>query len=243
MRAEPPADPTARRQGDTVLVPQALACAGARLVALTHAPPHGRPHARLVILPPWGEEENRSRTMLAALARRLAAGGIAATLLNLSGTGESWPASPPCAPRQWAEELTAAARHLEGPSRPQHPLALLACRQMAVWCAAHVLPALPSHTYAPVLLWDPLGRTHRRRSDGTPAAMPPIWARTTSWEDRRGLVVLRSPRVGSRIWTGREGRIDHRLLDWACEAIGAHLPTERSGQARKEKTDRQERQP
>ena len=240
MRAERQVDPTACRRDDTILAPRILVCAGAQLVALTHTPRDGSPRAQLVILPPWGEEENRSRAMLAALARRLAAGGIATTLLNLSGTGESWPASPPSAPRQWADELAAAACRLGDPSRPQPPLALLACRQMAVWCAAHVLPALPRLPYAPVLLWDPLGHAHRRALDDPAAAMRPIWAQRASWKNKRGLVVLRSPQKRLRIWTGREGRIDRPLLDWACATISAHLSTRQAG---KTETGRQERRP
>ncbi len=242
MRVESQADPTARRREDTILEPRILTCAGAQLVALTHTPRDGSPRARLVILPPWGEEENRSRALLAALARRLAADGIAATLLNLSGTGESWPASPPYVPGQWADELTAAARRLGGPSRPQDPLALLACRQMAVWCAAHILPALRSHSYAPVLLWDPFTRARRGAHDGQPAAARPIWARTVPWKNQRSdFVVLRSPPgSGHRIWTSREGRVDRHLLDWACAAINAHLPP---AQAAKGGADRRERHP
>ena len=235
-----PGKPPAPRPDETILTPRILPCAGAQLVALTHSPRDEPPAARLVILPPWGEEENRSRAMLAALARRLATGGIATTLLNLSGTGESWPASPPSTPRQWADELAAAACLLGETGGPQRPVSLLACRQMAVWCAGHVLPILPAGILVPVLLWDPPGHPPRHAHGDAPVAAPPVWARAGSWEERHGLVVLRSPRGGSRIWTGREGRIDHHLLDWACTTIGRHLVT---GGADTGKTGRQERRP
>ncbi len=228
MHTGSPGEPAARQSDDTLLTPRILACGGARLLALSHTPRDGTSAARLTILPPWGEEENRSRAMLAALARRLAAGGIATTLLNLSGTGESWPASPPCTPRQWADELAAAARLLGGPSRPQDSFALLACRQMADWCAGHVLPILPAGVYAPVLLWDPPERPPRHATGDVSAAAPPIWARAAGWKGSSGVVVLRSPHGRCRIWTGREGRIDRRLLDWVCAAIGSRLMTGRT---------------
>lgn len=43
----------------------------------------------VLMIPPFAEEMNKSRRMLALQARRLAADGVAALLLDLSGTGDS----------------------------------------------------------------------------------------------------------------------------------------------------------
>ncbi|RMF70933.1 MAG: hypothetical protein D6740_07520 [Alphaproteobacteria bacterium] len=229
MRAERRAErtPSAPPDDSAILDVRILACAGARLVAVTHAPQDAL--AQLLILPPWGEEENRSRAMLATLARRLVAHRIATTLLNLSGTGESWPASPPRTPRQWADELAEAANRLRDTGRPRRPLALLACRQMAAWCAGHVLAMLPSHSYAPILLWDPPEFSHRKALQQAAATPEPVWAQARCRSRRRDLVILRSPRQAGRIWTSREGRLDGRLLDWACPTIVSHLLPDQPG--------------
>lgn len=58
-----------------------------RLFAIRHEPPAAR--ARLLLLHPLAEEMNRARPTLAALARALAARGIATVAADLRGTGDS----------------------------------------------------------------------------------------------------------------------------------------------------------
>lgn len=198
-----------------------LDAAGAALLAVIHAPVRGRPRGPLVVLPPWGEEENRSRALLAALARRLAGAGIAVSLLNLSGTGESWPAIPPSDPRQWAAELAQAGAALSRLTGAAGPPALLACRRMAGMLRERLLALLPRDAFDPVLLWDPLPA-------GAPAAAeplaPPFWARGPGASPRRAAVrTLRSPDKAGRIWTGREGRVDAELVAAMAARIAARL--------------------
>lgn len=61
------------------------------LFTVTYAPPGAdqSAHAGALILPPFAEEMNRSRRMMALLGRALAARGIVATVLDLYGTGDS----------------------------------------------------------------------------------------------------------------------------------------------------------
>ncbi len=197
-----------------------LDAGGAALLAVIHAPVRDRPRGPLVILPPWGEEENRSRALLAALARRLAAEGIAAALLNLSGTGESWPSVPPADPRQWAAELADAAAALCGLTGAAGPPALLACRRMAGIVRERVLALLPPGRFRPVLLWDPIAAVP---APAEPLA-PPVWAHGPAASPRTGRArILRSPDGAGRVWTAREGRVDTALVATMAARIAARL--------------------
>lgn len=51
--------------------------------------PQGEPRAHIVYLPPFAEEMNRCRTLVADQARILAAAGYACTLIDFFGTGDS----------------------------------------------------------------------------------------------------------------------------------------------------------
>lgn len=62
-------------------------CQGRSEFVMTFGPE--RAATRLLIVPPLLEELNRTRKLLADLMRTLAEGGIASTLLDLPGTGES----------------------------------------------------------------------------------------------------------------------------------------------------------
>ena len=70
------------------LTPGFLDAPSGRLFALELAPADGG-HGQALILPPFGEEMNRTRRTLFALAERLAERGLAVTLPDLFGTGDS----------------------------------------------------------------------------------------------------------------------------------------------------------
>ena len=78
-------------------------------------PPPGASAARAVIVvPPFAEEMNRSRRMLALQARRLAAAGIGALILDLYGTGDSAGDFADARWETWVEDVAVAARWLNG---------------------------------------------------------------------------------------------------------------------------------
>lgn len=62
--------------------------AGKRFMAV-HFKPAGRPVAHIVYLPPFGEEMNRCRALVAEQARQFARAGYNCTVLDFFGTGDS----------------------------------------------------------------------------------------------------------------------------------------------------------
>jgi exosortase A-associated hydrolase 2 len=117
----------------------------ARLFAV-HWPASGAVLEQAVlILPPFAEEMNKCRPMLAAQARSLAAAGLHVLLVDLFGTGDSdgdfveaqWP--------RWLQDLQCARAWLEGELRVR---------------AVHLLAVRAGALFAPALLTEP-GSTHR----------------------------------------------------------------------------------
>lgn len=62
---------------------------GRRLFCLHHAPTGGAPARRVLLVPPFAEEMNKCRPLLARLGRQLALRGCAVLMVDLSGTGDS----------------------------------------------------------------------------------------------------------------------------------------------------------
>ena len=73
-----------------MLAPEFLDSGGGRILVTQFRPDDlGDGLAGLVFVPPWAEEANKSRHVIAALGRRLAAEGIVAAVPDLYGTGDS----------------------------------------------------------------------------------------------------------------------------------------------------------
>lgn len=73
----------------------------------------GRPHARaILIVPPLFEEMNRTRALIAATMRRLAAQGLGCWLPDLSGTGESERDLGDVAWSDWRHDVASASAHI-----------------------------------------------------------------------------------------------------------------------------------
>ena len=70
--------------------------------------------APILFVPPLFEEMNRTRALLAAVMRRLAAQGFGCWLPDLSGTGESERELSEVAWADWRHDVTAAAGHVAG---------------------------------------------------------------------------------------------------------------------------------
>ena len=124
----------------------------ARLFAV-HWPASGAGVAQAVlILPPFGEEMNKCRPMLAAQARAFAAAGLHVLLVDLFGTGDSdgefseaqWP--------RWLQDLQFARAWLE------RELGVGAVHFLAVRAGALFAPALLTEPgmASKLMLWQPL---------------------------------------------------------------------------------------
>ncbi len=85
------------------------------LFAVYHAPGDDRPAAPAVLLvPPFAEELNRSRHMMAAAARALSGVGVAVLIIDLYGTGDSEGRFDEARWEIWRNDLESAALWLEG---------------------------------------------------------------------------------------------------------------------------------
>lgn len=80
--------------------------------AMYFPPPGTNPARAVIILPPFAEEMNRSRRMLALQARQLAAAGIGALILDLYGTGDSGGDFADARWEVWLDDVTVAVRWL-----------------------------------------------------------------------------------------------------------------------------------
>jgi len=75
-------------QVGVTVIPRFLGEEGSRFLTLQFSPA-GKPRAHIVFLPPFGEEMNRCRSLVASQARRFANAGYSCTLIDFYGTGDS----------------------------------------------------------------------------------------------------------------------------------------------------------
>lgn len=102
-----------------------------RLFLVGHLPV-GTARARLLLLPAFGEEMNRARPTMAALARALAGRGIATFLADLGGTGDSDGAFGAASWSAWLTDIDTLRAHL---AREDGPLRLGGLRSGALLAA------------------------------------------------------------------------------------------------------------
>ena len=123
-----------------------------RLCALYFAP-HGDAAARgdLLVVPPFAEEMNRCRAMVALQARSLALQGVGTLVLDPYGTGDSEGEFADATWAQWFDDLLRGVRWLD--THGQGCRALLALRLGAVM-ASQLLRACPGIDQ--LLLWQPV---------------------------------------------------------------------------------------
>lgn len=139
--------------------PLFLSGASGDLFAIHHPPAPGAPdRGSLVYVPPFAEETNQSRRVVALQARRLAAAGVGTLLLDLYGTGDSAGALVDARWHTWIEDVVSAARWLERQGCTRVGLWGLRLGTLLAMEAASELDGLLDR----MVLWQPVnrGQTH-----------------------------------------------------------------------------------
>lgn len=81
------------------------------LFVLRIVPGHCTPKACLLLLPPFAEEMNRSRKMMAAIGRTLALQGFAVQIADTYGTGDSGGSFEQASWNGWMDDVAILCRH------------------------------------------------------------------------------------------------------------------------------------
>ncbi|MGE0859498.1 MAG: hydrolase 2, exosortase A system-associated [Gammaproteobacteria bacterium] len=133
------------------MVPRYVDVAGRRLFCLCHAAA-GTRRRRVLVAPPFAEELNKSRRLLALTARALAAAGAEVWLPDLYGTGDSAGDAEDARWEDWCADFAALDAQM-AVACGDVPAAYLAVRTGALLLAGAAPVGL---TGARVLLWQPV---------------------------------------------------------------------------------------
>jgi len=129
--------------------------AGPRRLFLLRVCPQAAPATRRVlVVPPFGEEMNKCRRLLALLARALAREGCEVWLPDLSGTGDSDGGFETARWSEWQDDLVAVDAEASA-ACPQLPVSYLAVRSGAL-LLAQIHTRLAAFPAATVVLWQPV---------------------------------------------------------------------------------------
>lgn len=167
-----------------------------RIFAMYHAAAHGAPVGQLLVVPAFVEEMNKSRRMLALLARAAARRGVGTLLVDLYGTGESEGDFADARWEIWKEDIAAGLTWLR--SRAGGWLGLLGERLGALLALDAVPQDAPSPM--PVFFWQPILNGATALTQFLRMRMVSSLARAESGEStddlRRELANQRSVEVG-----------------------------------------------
>jgi exosortase A-associated hydrolase 2 len=111
-----------------------------------------------MVVPPFGDEMNKSRRMLTEMAKGLNSRGVAVVIPDLHGTGDSEGSFGDASWQTWISDVGSACDWAEAEGLPVR--GLLAVRTGALLAAQHVR-AYPRAQIAATVLWQPVasGRT------------------------------------------------------------------------------------
>jgi exosortase A-associated hydrolase 2 len=133
---------------------------GRRAFVLLREPAAAAPGGgSVLVVPPFGEEMNKSRRMVAETSQRLCEAGLAVVLPDLFGTGDSEGEFRDATVERWIEDLSSACRLAEARGRPVR--AVLAVRLgSSLAAAAARAGAVPAVTTS--VWWQPVldGKRH-----------------------------------------------------------------------------------
>lgn len=131
---------------------------GQRLCVFHAAQGAGTPVGQVLLLPPFAEELNKSRRMLALASRAFSAAGLEVLVMDLLGCGDSSGDFGDATWDDWQDDAVLAAEWLTrhapgGPKRPDLPLWLWGVRAGAL-----LAPAVAERVARPMhlLLWQPV---------------------------------------------------------------------------------------
>jgi exosortase A-associated hydrolase 2 len=142
-----------RAAGQTVLQPAFLHSPSGRLFGVYHRGQDGsEARPALVFVPPFAEEMNRSRRMVALQAQAFAAAGIDSLILDLFGTGESAGDFRDARLALWLDDIAVAAAWVE---RQGNTLAGLWGLRLGALLAAAAAQREPDR-FRRLLLWQPV---------------------------------------------------------------------------------------
>jgi exosortase A-associated hydrolase 2 len=107
----------------------------------------------VLVVPPFGEEMNKSRHLIAAAMRRLCEAGVASYLPDLYGTGDSEGDFGDASIELWLDDLATACRHAEASGRPVRAILAvrLGCALAAVAARRGALPGVAASVW-----WQPV---------------------------------------------------------------------------------------
>jgi exosortase A-associated hydrolase 2 len=139
---------------------QFLGAPGRRIFVLLREPEASvRTGASVLVVPPFGEEMNKSRRMITDAAQRLCDMGLAVVLPDFYGTGDSEGEFRETQVERWVEDLDLACRYAEGRGSPvQAVLAVrLGCALAVAGARRGAIPAVAASVW-----WQPVleGRRH-----------------------------------------------------------------------------------
>lgn len=126
-------------------------------------PASGNCHGQILIVPPFAEELNKARPLMAEQARQLAANGYGVLLLDLYGCGDSQGELEQARWHDWLDDLKTGLNWLKE-QKKNTPISLLAIRMGCLLAAE--LAASPGQEYLRhLLMWQPVidGKTAMRQ--------------------------------------------------------------------------------
>jgi exosortase A-associated hydrolase 2 len=132
-----------------------VAADGARLFAVYWPATDTALHQAVLILPPFGEEMNKCRPMLAAQARAFAAVGLHVLMVDLFGTGDSDGEFAEARWQRWLQDLKDARQWLLAEQRVA-AVHLLAARAGALFAPALLEPGSVAAGSGKLMLWQPV---------------------------------------------------------------------------------------
>ena len=127
---------------------------GRRAFVLMREPaPALRNGGSVLVVPPFGEEMNKSRRMIAETSQRLCEAGMAVALPDLFGTGDSEGEFRDATVERWIDDLAMASRHAEACGWPVRAVLAvrLGCALAVAAARAGAVPAVSAS-----LWWQPV---------------------------------------------------------------------------------------